>query len=341
MGQINDFNAGVQPLNPQTPKSLITQVSSYRFSNYDRELIEASAHLFPCPDNATFKSLLPHILIMESKLPLTYKRFLLELTMDPYANAFGIVSNCPGVKGTFAAEIFQLASAVAMGGRPIAQKNEADEQILQRIKPKKSLAKSQTSSSYANMLNAHGDDFASGLYRVAWTCPRLLNKPKKSPPTFMYDMRKICDWLRLNGFDGILDILAKNKVSGRYPESQRKTGETMELGEFVPILSGPEGSEYFHLEWLGDTVVFNPKNPNAPEIVQYAIDFVLKAMENVGVGYTLQLDDMALLCNQRGFHARGPFPDGYNPKKDGLRELIRFHISMDPWFSRQLDGHLL
>lgn len=330
-----------KPVDPAAPLSIVTPVAFFQLSDHDKYRLDELAKDFPCPDDAQYTCLLPSIIQMQTALPSHLKNFLVALSMMPAAEAFAVIKNAPRSKTNFVSEYFMLAIALTMGGRAIAQKNEAGEQIIQRIKPQKSAANSQTSSSYANMLGYHGDDFASGFKRNAWTMPFVKSRPEQSPRTFMADMRSVCESLRQIGRGDIIDMARRNRIIPLYPESQRGNDMKSAQGASCSIISGPEGQEYIASEYLGDTIVFPDDNVDDSNMVQLVLDVIREHIERVAVSVELDEGDLGLFSNQRGFHARGKFPQGYDPERDKPRELIRIHMVMDPWHSRNLDGHLL
>jgi hypothetical protein len=261
--------------------------------------------------------------------------------MNPHANAFALIRNCPGDNVGFSAEYFQLATAMAMGGRPMAQMNEGNEQIIQRIKPQKDDAYARTSSAYAVSLDYHGDDFGSSIFRNAWTIPYIKRRPETGPKTYMADMRLVCESIRQSGRQGIIEVARRNKVIPLYPESQRKGPLVDSVGPSHFIISGPEGAEYINAEFIGDTVIIPDDNVDDKNVVELAIEVIFEHIKKVAVMVDLKERDMALFSNQRGFHARGPFPDGYDPETDTLREITRIHMVMDPWHSRNVPTHLI
>ena len=341
---MSKFNL-VTPVDPTAPLSIVTPVAAFRLSDHDKQYLEQIAQDFPCPDNIEYQHLLPFIIMMQTALPSTLKLFLVSLAMEPTAEAFGIIQNSPRSGSNFASEYFMLAIALTMGGRAIAQKNEAGEQIIQRITPQKNAAQSQTSSSYATMLGYHGDDFASGLHRNAWTMPFVSSRPAQSPSTYMADMRSVCESLRQAGRSDIIEMARRNRIIPLYPESQRGNDLSDDLsnaqGSACNIISGPEGQEYIAAEYLGDTIVFPDDNVDDRNMVQLVLEVIREHIERVAVSVELAAGDLGLFSNQKGFHARGKFPQGYDPEKETPRELIRIHVVMDPWHSRNLNGHLI
>lgn len=331
----------VKPVDHASPLSIITPVAVYRLSAYDRQRLEQVTQDYPCPDDVEYRHLLPFIVKAQTALPEFLKIFLVSLSMEPTAEAFAVIKNGPRSGSGFATEYFLLAIALTMGGRAIAQKNEAGEQIIQRIKPVKSDAMRQTSSSYKTMLGFHGDDFASGIHRNAWTMPFIRSRPEKSPNTFMADMRCVCESLRQSGRTDIIEIARQNSVIPLYPESQRGSDMKSVRGAACNIISGPEGQEYIASEYLGDTIEFPDDNADDRNIVQLVLSVIREHVEKVAVSVELEEGDLGLFSNQKGFHARGQFPQGYDPEQDKPRELIRIHMVMDPWHSRSLDGHLV
>ena len=112
-------------------------------------------------------------------------------------------------------------------------------------------------------------------------------------------------------------------------------------GSACNIISGPEGQEYIAAEYLGDTIMFPDDNVDDRNMVQLVLEVIREHIERVAVSVELAAGDLGLFSNQRGFHARGKFPPGYDPDKATPRELIRIHVVMDPWHSRNLNGHLV
>lgn len=331
----------INPLNPACPPELLTEVQSFVLSDHDREILEAAAKDFPCADHALHEDLIAFACMVERKLPLNLKTKLYSLAMNPYGEAFAVIGNCPNQLDSFSSDYFLLATAIAMGCRAVPQLNEADEQIIQRIKPKKEFAASQTSSSYAEMLRWHGDDPGSGKHRVAWTIPFIKTCPMDGPDTLMSDMKKVCASLRQSGQQDLIKLARQNKVVGLFPDSQRGEETESYQGTVQPIISGPEGCEYITADFLGKTLRIHEDNPEPDHVVWEVLEEIREHIEYCAVSVQLSASDMALLGNRRGFHSRGAFNPDYDPTIDVPRVINRVHLSRDPWISREVLGHLV